>query len=377
MEQSNEKFLSFHSNERKKNFESFLVKSDDIINRRDDDDFLNPRNEFYERIDCFSNQGDDIFNQKNGFLNQMDYFNNQKEDFYYPRVDCLNIKDDLFSPRKDLLSKDYFSESDNVDDSFKKDFDVDWSNSKETDINLGINKNEENAKVIKKIEIRNNNSTTKETPFISQESISQSKSEAKSKTLGRKTNKNKRASNEHENSSHGIYSEDNITVKIQTHYINFIISVLNCIFPHFNLKKKLRNLDKQFKINIKKDNVGSLNGKTIGEIISNKISLKYTTIEDKINANKNIYEEIKNIPILNKILSENYLVFFKKFYYNSDSYINLKDYGLNKNIKFTKKVENFKHLLEKNKKRGNYYIMLIKEYTRRKYLPGLMFICHL
>ena len=69
------------------------------------------------------------------------------------------------------------------------------------------------------------------------------------------------------------------------------------------------------------------------------------------------------------------MVFFKKFYYKSDSYINLKDYGLNKNINFTKEVENFKHLLKKNKKRGNEYIMLIKEFTHRNYLPGLMFIC--
>ena len=47
----------------------------------------------------------------------------------------------------------------------------------------------------------------------------------------------------------------------------------------------------------------------------------------------------------------------------------------NKNINFTKEVENFKHLLKKNKKRGNEYIMLIKEFTHRNYLPGLMFIC--
>ena len=36
---------------------------------------------------------------------------------------------------------------------------------------------------------------------------------------------------------------------------------------------------------------------------------------DLTNANKIICDEIKKNPILNKILSENYLIFFKKFYY--------------------------------------------------------------
>jgi len=177
-----------------------------------------------------------------------------------------------------------------------------------------------------------------------------------------------------DDSLHDMYSEDNISVKIKSHYLNFIISFLNCIFPHFNYKKKLFNLDKEFKINIKKNIIESLNDKTIGEIISNKISKKYSTIQDKINANKDIYEEIKNEPILNKILAENYLIFFRKFYYTNDSYFNLKDYGLNKKINLTKKVKKFKHLLEKNEDKGEKYIMSVKEYVHRYYLPSLIFI---
>ena len=134
-----------------------------------------------------------------------------------------------------------------------------------------------------------------------------------------------------------------------------------------------------FKINIKKinskDNADSLSDKTIGEIISNKISEKYRSIYDKTNANKIICDEIKNNPILNKILSEKYLVFFKKFYYDSNSFINLKDYGLNKSIIFDKNVKNFKYLLKENENRGKKYIMCIKEHVVRNYLPGLMFLC--
>ena len=69
---------------------------------------------------------------------------------------------------------------------------------------------------------------------------------------------------------------------------------------------------------------------------------------DLTNANKIICDEIKKNPILNKILSENYLIFFKKFYYNSGIFINLKDYDLNKDIILTKQAKNFRHLLKEN-----------------------------
>ena len=179
--------------------------------------------------------------------------------------------------------------------------------------------------------IGSSSSILKEKPNIVHKGSSKDKPAKSRKVLGRK--KNEEAQSQSENSSHGIYSEDNISIKIQTHYLNFIIDILNCIFPYLNLNKKLYKLDKEFKINIKqnnsKSNAGPLNKKTIGDIICNKISIKYKSIHDKINANKKIFEEIKNNPILNKILSENYLIFFKKFYYNTDTYINLKDYGLN------------------------------------------------
>jgi len=227
-------------------------------------------------------------------------------------------------------------------------------------------------------EIVNNNSIVKETPpLIVNKNESENKSSEPKKTLGRK--KKAEAHLLKENSFHDKYSEDNLSIKVQRHYLNFIISFLNCLFPYLNYQKKLRKLNNECKINIKKNNsknsAGSLNDKTIGDIISNKISVKYRSINDKINANKYICEEIKNNPILNKILSEKYLVFFKKFYYNTDTYINLKDYGLNENIIFTKEVKNFKHLLKENVIEGEKYIMCIKEHVQRNYLPDLMFIC--
>ena len=246
------------------------------------------------------------------------------------------------------------------------------------DNSVDINEKEENAStsqqnnLIIEIEEKKNNSTIIETSFISKETSSQNSSNKKKSHLGRKTKEEK--VNHQEGSYHDMFQNDNMSVKIQRHFLNFIIALLNCIFPHCNYNKQLFKLDKKYKINIKKKNVESLNYKTIGDIISNKISKKYKLINDKAEANKKICEEIKDNPILNKILSLNYLVFFKKFYYNSDSYINLKEYGLDENIVFTKDVKNFKHLLKENEKKGNQYIMSIKRHVLKKYLPGSIFI---
>ena len=293
--------------------------------------------------------------------------------------------------RNENFSKEGFSENDsgNIDniDSHSEDSNIDWDNANYSNFienfpkyyfeNFDIKEKEENTSnsqqnnLIIEIENRNNNSAKIETPLISQEN------NKRKKLLGRKKNGEK--VNEAEGSSHDMYSNDNISVKIQTHFLNFIIALLNCIFLYFNYNKKLYKLDKSLKINIKKKNVEknveSLNDKSIGYIITTKISKQYRKIKDKINANKIIYEEIKDNSVLNKILSENYLVFFKKFYYNSDSYINLKDYGLDEDIIFTKDVKNFKRFLKENEKRGDKYIITIKRHVLKKYLPGSIFMC--
>jgi hypothetical protein len=277
---------------------------------------------------------------------------------------------------------------DNID-SHSNIFNIDWDKANYSNFienfpiyhlkNFVTNEREENTSnsqqnnLIIEIENRNNNSAKIETPLISQENISKNKSNEGKKLLGRKKNGEK--VNEAEGSSHDMYSNDNISVKIQTHFLNFIIQSLNCIFSHCNYDKQLSKLDYEFKKNATKENVEYLKNETIGNIISNnKISKKYTSINDKSEANKIICEEIKDISVLSKILSENYLVFFKKFYYNSDSYINLKDYGLDKDITFTKDAKNFKHFLKENEKRGSQYIKSIKRHVLKKYLPGSIFI---
>jgi hypothetical protein len=196
------------------------------------------------------------------------------------------------------------------------------------DYSADINENEENAfidqqyNLMNELEIRNNHSLSLslETPFISQETTSQNNSNKEKNHLGRKRKEEK--ANQSEGSFHDMYMKDNISIKIQRHFLNFIIALLNSIIPIFNYNQKLYKLDNAYKINLKKNNVESLKDQTIEYIISNKISEKYKTINDKAEANRKICEEIKNYKVLKKILSENYLVFFKKFYYKSNSSIN-------------------------------------------------------
>jgi hypothetical protein len=301
-------------------------------------------NALFESIKTFSNSGDENFLKEGSFF---------REDFHNISIDFIdydNVNNSNFIGNSPIFQ----------------------------DNRVDINENEENASnnqqnnSKKKIEIRNYNSTNLKTPSISQKTISQSNSNKVKKQLGRKTKEEK--FNQTEGSSHDMYRGDNISIKIQRHILNFIIQSLNCIFPHCNHYNKLFKLNYEFKKNIKKENVESLIDKTIGDIISNTISKKYKSIKDKTNANKKICEEIKD-PVLNKILSLNFLVFFKKFYFDTYSYINLKEYGLDKDIIFTKDVKNFKHFLKENKKIGDKYIMSIKRHVYKKYLPGSIFIC--
>ena len=182
------------------------------------------------------------------------------------------------------------------------------------------------------------------------------------RTIKENENKNKKEKIHDKNTS------DNLIRKIQVHYLSFIVSFLNDILKNLNYKTKFLNLNYEFKMNIKKDFVESLKKKTIGEIISNEISIKYKGKEK--NFNKNLYEKIKDNEVLNKILEDNYIKLFKNIYYKSKEKINLKEYGLNKDIYLSKNVKMFNNLL-KNDIEGN---KKIKESTIKNFLSDSIFL---
>ena len=142
---------------------------------------------------------------------------------------------------------------------------------------------------------------------------------------------------------------DNVLRKIQVHYLSFIVSYINEILQILGYKERFFKLDYKIKRDIKKINVRFLNRQNIGSIICYKTSHKY-----KINEKTNIYiyEQIKqkNDKVLNKIFAENYVSLFWKIYFNSCKKINLKEYGLEKEIYLSEKVKMFEDLLLKQRK---------------------------
>ena len=177
--------------------------------------------------------------------------------------------------------------------------------------------------------------------------------------------------NENENKKekfHDKNTSDNLIRKIQVHYLSFVVSYLNDILNNLNYSIQFLNLNYKFKRNIKRDFFQSLKKKTIGEIISNEISIKYKGKEK--NFNKNLYEQIKDNEVLNKIFEDNYIKLFRKIYYKSKEKINLKEYGLNKDIYLSKNVKMLNNLLtndiEYNKK--------IKEKIIKNFLSDSLFL---
>ena len=172
---------------------------------------------------------------------------------------------------------------------------------------------------------------------------------------------------------HDKFTPDNVLRKIQVHYLSFIISFLNNILKNLNFKQQFLKLDYNFKKNVNNKFVESLKTKSIGEIICNKISAKYTMYD--ANMNKSICEILEKDEILNKILSENYLSLFQKIYYKSNRIINLKEYGLNKDIILSKEVKMFKDLLKGNEAldENKEYQKYINECAMKNYMPNSIF----
>ena len=211
-----------------------------------------------------------------------------------------------------------------------------------------VNKREEESlNKIFQVEARNDSSSTNST--------------------NKKRGRMKKKQNTKYKREHTRDSPDNILRKIQVHFINFIVYFLNVILKNFNFKQKFMKLDYEFKKGIKKEILNILKSKNLGELISQEISNKYKT-KNK-NYNKNIYGEIKNYKVINKILSINYLDFFKNIYFQNKKCIDLREYGFDEKIELTDDSKMFKGLINKNKedKRKIYQIIKIN------YLPGLIF----
>ena len=177
---------------------------------------------------------------------------------------------------------------------------------------------------------------------------------------------------------HDNNSKDNLLRKVQNHYINFIINFFNEYLKEKNIEKNFLILDYNFKKKVNQKFVNELEGKNLRDIIINNISVKYSKHKD--DENKKNLEEIeskeiykKEIIELNKLLSINYLQFFKKVYYKSNRIVDLKEFGITAIIKLGKKVETFDDLLEKNRSKGEEHVKNIHKCVLKNYFPGYLF----
>lgn len=173
------------------------------------------------------------------------------------------------------------------------------------------------------------------------------------------------------NKTHRPDATDNCLRKINVHYLAFIVSFLNDILEKLKYKKKFYKLQYEFKIKTKKKDINSLKTKNIGQIIANNISDKYKNKD--ADYNRKLLKQIKH-KVLNNILSENYLVLFKKFYFKSKNIINLGEYGLDKTISLSNKVKMFKDLLLKDGVNNKSFYRNMLRCIKRNFITDLIFL---
>ena len=179
---------------------------------------------------------------------------------------------------------------------------------------------------------------------------------------GRKYNKlNKRI--------HSGGDDDNLTRKIQVHFITFIINFCNDIIntiitdkdaPHF------KDIDHKIKKAVNHKRIEYLKKLNLAHIVQLKPSSKMKN--NDISVNKNIYEEICQLsPFIQEFLQMNYLDLFKQYYNNKSKLFEVNG----KIILISKKTKTFNDLLKKYdiyKKRLNYIAInyFLNSYKRIK-----------
>ena len=142
------------------------------------------------------------------------------------------------------------------------------------------------------------------------------------------------------------FDYDNILSKVEVHFTNFINDHLNFFIDTFDDGKKITErfikISHECMNNKSKVKFNEIIQKKVLEVISQDISSKFKYYPKDYN--KKLCERLeKEIPIMKKILEQNYLTLFKNVYFPSKRDINLdKIYGINKIIHLPKEIKMFK-----------------------------------
>jgi hypothetical protein len=145
---------------------------------------------------------------------------------------------------------------------------------------------------------------------------------------------------------------DNLQIKIQVHFISFIINLANdVLFSIFKENKKynFKDIDHLFKIDVSRKNFDFLKSSKIKDILAKKISKKYIKYDKNINEQL-LNEVYQKSTWLNDFFNLNYLDVFR-YYYNDQNQINQISFcGQIITLSEKTKSKTFYELLIKNKK---------------------------
>jgi len=178
--------------------------------------------------------------------------------------------------------------------------------------------------------------------------------EEEKKLLEKKTNrgrlknefKNENSENDYENKNkiHDKKSLDNMKNKIQVNAINCLRKCVNCLKFHFDKKKDkkeiFRDIDANFKKNVKNKEFEEMKKKKLYEILTQNISSKYLNYEKDYN--HQLYEKMKKESVYKELiefLNEDFLYFFQNVYYKKERTINFHKYGLDTEITLSNEVK--------------------------------------
>jgi hypothetical protein len=187
------------------------------------------------------------------------------------------------------------------------------------------------------------------------------KTEKLQKKRGRKRNK------ESKKDEHTSWSIDNIIVKVQAHFLDFMISFLNdCVhsFPETQ-KYTFLKLDRGEKKKVSKKQMDKMKNSTIKDLLEKvKISKKYKQYDE--NTNKSNLDALMEESWLRQIFHIKFSDLFFYYYNNEQPLKDLTIFG--KKLILSKTTESFIALLQKDKNK----IMedKIVEYTKEIYFDG-------
>ena len=211
------------------------------------------------------------------------------------------------------------------------------------------------------------NSLTKSSKSLNNKFIVVNKEEKTQIAIGKKIKREKKIFEEERRK----YDPDNILLKVEVSFSNFIVVFLNFMVLKFSKNKgdKFVKISPKFKKNLTEENFAKNIEKTLAEIISQDISKKFKNY--KSDHNKILCEEIQKDEKMKNILAQNYLKLFQEVYYPSNRKINLKSlFDIDEVIYLPENITMFKDKFKPNPLFTAFYIKKIQNIVNEKYFGG-------